>query len=244
KEKLGYPTQKPLALLERIIKASSNEGDVVLDPFCGCGTTIAAAEKLGRKWIGIDITILAINLIEKRIKEHFPDVKYEVKGIPTDVDSANKMASTRQGKFLFERWFITALGGQPHKSEGGGDSGIDGFMYFKDNNGIEHTIIISVKGGNYQPKDVRDLAHVVERENAAMGLLLALNEPTKGMLTEAAGAGLFHMPGTRAKTYPKIQIFTVKDYFDGKRPNIPDIRETLKRARREIRESEKPQKLL
>ncbi|RKZ33559.1 hypothetical protein DRQ19_02655, partial [bacterium] len=179
KEYLGYPTQKPLALLERIIKASSNEGDVVLDPFCGCGTAVVAAEKLGRKWLGIDITILAINLIEKRLKDHFPNVKFEIKGIPTDVNSARKMASTRQGKFLFEQWFITALGGQPFKSSGGGDSGIDGFMYFRDINGESHSIIISVKGGGYGPGAVRDLKVVIKRENAEMGILLALENPSK-----------------------------------------------------------------
>ncbi len=242
KERLGYPTQKPLALLERIIQASSNEGDVVLDPFCGCGTAVAAAEKFSRKWLGIDITILAINLIEKRMNDHFPDVKFEIKGIPTDIDSARKMASTRQGKFLFEQWFVTALGGQPFKSSGGGDTGIDGFMNFRDLNNEPHTIIVSVKGGSYNPSMVRDLARVVERENAAMGLLLALNEPTKGMLSEAASAGRYQMPEV-SRTYPKIQIFTVEDYFKGIRPDLPDTSETLKRAKREIREREKDQKL-
>ena len=242
KERLGYPTQKPLALLERIIKASSNEGDVVLDPFCGCGTTVAAAEKLGRKWLGIDITILAINLIEKRLKDHFPNVEFEIKGIPTDVNSARKMASTRQGKFLFEQWFITALGGQPFKSSGGGDSGIDGFMYFRDINGESHSIIISVKGGGYGPGAVRDLKGVIERENAEMGILLALENPSKQTIAEAASAGRYQMPEV-SRTYPKIQIFTVEDYFKGIRPDLPDTSETLKRAKREIRESEKPRKL-
>ncbi len=241
-EMLGYPTQKPLALLERIIKASSNEGDVVLDPFCGCGTTVAAAEKLGRKWLGIDITILAINLIEKRLKDHFPNVEFEIKGIPTDVNSARKMASTRQGKFLFEQWFITALGGQPFKSSGGGDSGIDGFMYFRDINGESHSIIISVKGGGYGPGAVRDLKGVIERENAEMGILLALENPSKQTIAEAASAGRYQMPEV-SRTYPKIQIFTVEDYFKGIRPDLPDTSETLKRAKREIRESEKPRKL-
>jgi len=241
KERLGYPTQKPQALLERIIKASSNEGDIVLDPFCGCGTTIAAAEKLGRKWLGIDITILAINLIEKRIKEHFPDAKYEEIGKPKDFESAKKL--TEQSKFLFEQWFVTELGGQPFKSSGGGDMGIDGFMYFKDNDGKDHTIILSVKGGSYNPSMIRDLKGVVERENAAIGLLLALNEPTDGMKKEAATAGLFQMPDTQ-RTYPKIQIFTVGDFFDNRRPNIPDVSDTLKKAKREIRESEKKTKLL
>lgn len=233
-ESLGYPTQKPVALLERIIKTSSNEGDIVLDPFCGCGTTIAAAEKLNRKWIGIDITILAINIIEKRIKEHFSDAKFEVIGIPKDVDSARKLA--QQSKFMFEQWFVTRLGGQPYKSTGGGDRGIDGFMYFKDNNGKDHTIILSVKGGNYTTSMVRDLKAVAERENASMGLLLALEEPTKGMRSEAASAGFFNMPGSQKK-YPKIQIYTVAEYFEGKRPNIPNISGTLKNAKKMGRES-------
>ena len=242
-ERLGYPTQKPLKLLERIIKASSNEGDVVLDPFCGCGTTVAAAEKLGRKWLGIDITILAINLIEKRLKDHFPNVEFEIKGIPTDVNSARKMASTRQGKFLFEQWFITALGGQPFKSSGGGDSGIDGFMYFRDINGESHSIIISVKGGGYGPGAVRDLKGVIERENAEMGILLALENPSKQTIAEAASAGRYQMPEV-SRTYPKIQIFTVEDYFKGIRPDLPDTSATLKRAKRIKREKEKTPNLL
>ncbi len=233
-ERVGYPTQKPLALLERIIKASSNEGDVVLDPFCGCGTTVAAAEKLGRRWIGIDITILAINLIEKRIKEHFPNTKYETKGIPKDIESAKTLA--QQSKFLFEQWFITALGGQPYKSTGGADRGIDGFMYFKDLTGKVHTIIISVKGGSYSVDMVRSLKAVVERENSAMGLLLALNLPTQAMLSEAASAGFFQIPGIQKK-YPKVQIFTVEEFFAGKRPKIPDISGTLKTAQKLIREN-------
>jgi site-specific DNA-methyltransferase (adenine-specific) len=240
KESLGYPTQKPVALLERILQTSSNVGDIVLDPFCGCGTTIAAAEKLGRKWIGIDITILAINLIEKRLRDHFPDVEYRLKGKPTDVDSAKQLAE--QSKFMFESWFVTILGGQPYKSSGGGDSGIDGFMYFKDNEGKDHTIIISVKGGNYTPGMVRDLKGVVERENASMGLLLALKEPTDGMKKEAISSGLFQMPDSQKK-YPKIQIFTVREFFEGIRPDIPDIGGTLKKAKRELRDSEKDQKL-
>jgi len=116
-------------------------------------------------------------------------------------------------------------------------------MYFKDSDGKDHTIILSVKGGSYNPSMIRDLKAVVERENAAIGLLLALNEPTKGMLSEAASAGLFQMPDAK-RTYPKIQIFTVAEYFEGKRPNIPDVSETLKKAKREQRESEKPQKLI
>jgi len=241
-ERLGYPTQKPVALLERILNASSNEGDVVLDPFCGCGTTIAAAEKLGRQWIGIDITVLATTLIKKRIEEHFPDAKFEVKGIPTDVASAREMASTRPGKFDFEKWFVLALDGQPHKSSGGGDKGIDGFMYFNDVNGKSHTVIISVKGGSYSVSMIRDLCHVVERDNASMGLLLALNNPTQGMISEAASAGRFHMPETE-RTYPRVQIFTVEDYFAGKRPDMPNVSATLKKAKRIKKTSEEKPKL-
>ncbi len=229
KEYLGYDTQKPLALLERIISASSKKGDVVLDPFGGCGTTIAAAEKLKRKWIGIDITIFAINLIERRINEHFPRVKYEVEGIPKDLPSAKQLASTRLGKFLFEKWFVTKIGGQPYKSSGGGDTGIDGFLFFHDVERNSHTVIISVKGGKYLPSDVRDLKGVVERENAAMGILLALHKPTKAALGEASSAGRFQMPKAK-KTYPKIQVYTVSEFFSDKNPDIPDTTDTLKKA--------------
>ncbi len=242
KERLGYPTQKPIVLLERIIQASSNEGDIVLDPFCGCGTTVAAAEKLGRKWLGIDITILAVNLIEKRMNEHFPDVKFEIRGIPNSVASAEKMASTRQGKFLFEQWFITTLGGQPFKSSGGADSGIDGYLHFRDINGKSHTIIIQVKGGGYNRENIAALNSVVDKENASMGLFLVLNNPTKQSLSEAASAGRYQMPEVE-RTYPKIQIFTIEDYFKGIRPDKPDTSMTLNKAKREIRESEKPPKL-
>jgi site-specific DNA-methyltransferase (adenine-specific) len=242
KERLGYPTQKPLALLDRIIRASSDEGGVVMDPFCGCGTAVAAAEKLGRRWIGIDITILAVNLIEKRLREHFPDVEYDIVGIPNDVPSAEKLASTREGKFLFEQWFVTALGGQPYKSSGGGDTGIDGFLYARDVKGKFHNVVISVKGGHYGPEAVRSLARVVDREVAAAGLLLALIKPSRGADAEAAGAGRFQMPGVE-RSYPKVQIFTVEDYFAGKRPDLPDTSGTLKKAARVKREREKDQQL-
>jgi len=240
KERLGYPTQKPEALLERVIKASSNERDVVLDPFCGCGTTLAVAEKLGRKWIGIDITVLAINAVEKRLRDHYPDVEYKVLGVPTDVPSAERLAG--DDKFDFEKWFVTALGGQPYRSRGGGDKGIDGFLYARDVKGGQHNVIISVKGGGYGPGAVRDLKGVVEREGAIAGLLLALKRPSKQAEAEAAGAGRFQMPGVE-RGYPKVQIFTVEDYFAGKRPDLPDTSETLKKAARVKREREKNHQL-
>ena len=132
------------------------------------------------------------------------------------------MVETHSGRFEFESWFIRVLGGQPYKSTGGGDSGIDGFMYFKDVEGKWHNVIVSVKGGAYTPSDVRDLCRVVKREEASMGLLLAINSPSQGMATEAATAGRFQMPKVN-RSYPKVQIFTVQDYFDGKLPDIPDI---------------------
>jgi len=226
-ERLGYPTQKPEALLERIISASTNEDDIVLDPFCGCGTAVAAAEKLHRKWIGIDITHLAITLIKKRMLDHFPDAKFEVVGEPKSVDAAYELFM--QSPFQFESWAVSLLGGQPYKSAGGGDSGIDGILYFKDYKGKHHRIIIEVKGGGYNPKDVRSLKGVIEREEAPMGVLLALKAPTKGMLTEAASAGKWTMPGSR-KSYPVIQIVTIEEIFSGKFPPLPDTSETLKKA--------------
>jgi adenine specific DNA methylase Mod len=232
KERLGFPTQKPLELLERIIQASSNEGDVVLDPFCGCGTAVVAAEKLGRKWIGIDITHLAISLIKKRITDHFPDAKFEVIGEPKSVDDARTLFG--QSAFQFESWAVSLIGGQPYKSTGGGDSGIDGLLYFKDYDSKFHRIIIEVKGGGYHPKEIRALAAVIAREEAPMGILLALEKPTRGMVTEAAAMGKWKMPGSRGE-YPILQIITIEDIFDGKKPDIPDTSETLKKAKREKR---------
>jgi DNA modification methylase len=235
-ERIGFPTQKPVALLERIVQASSNEGDVVLDPFCGCGTAVVAAEKLGRQWIGIDITHLAISLIKKRVKDHFPDAKFEVVGEPTSVDAAEELF--KQSAFQFESWAVSLIGGQPYKSTGGGDTGMDGFLFFKDFEGNFHRIVIEVKGGDYQPKDIRSLAHVLKREESPMGILVALRPPTKGMLGAAAELGKWTMPGSR-KSYPVMQIVTIQDFFDGKKPELPDTSETLKKAKRETREREK-----
>jgi site-specific DNA-methyltransferase (adenine-specific) len=240
-ERIGYPTQKPLALIERIIEASSNQGDVVMDPFCGCGTAVVAAEKLGRQWIGIDVTHLAIALVKKRLHDHFPEVQFQVKGEPESVEAARELAN--QSKFQFEAWAVSLLGGQPYKSKGGGDTGIDGLLYFKDFKGMFHKIIIEVKGGGYQPKDIRALGNVLERENAPLGVIIALESPTKGMLSEAAGLGTWKMPGSR-KEYPVLQLFTIQDFFNGRKPDLPDTSETLKKAKREIRESEKTKNFL
>jgi len=243
KERLGYPTQKPVALLKRIIQASSNEGDVVLDPFCGCGTAVVAAEKLGRKWIGIDITHLAVTLMKKRLRDNFhliPYEDYDVIGEPKSVAAAIELAE--HSKSQFEFWAVSLVGGQPYKSKGGGDTDIDGFLNFMDYEGDYHRIIIEVKGGGYQPKDVRSLHDVMQRESAPMGILIALKKPTKGMLSYAASLGTWQMPGSFRK-YPVLQIFTIEEHFDKRKPDLPDTSMTLKKAKREIRESEKPQKL-
>ena len=228
KETLGYPTQKPISLLERIISSSSNEGEIVMDPFCGCGTAVAAAEKLGRKWIGIDITYLAIALIKKRIIDHFPDAKFEIVGEPKSTDDAKQLFL--QSPFQFESWAVSLLDGQPYKSAGGGDTGIDGLLYFKDYEQKHHKIIIEVKGGGYNPKDVRALKAVIKREGAPLGVLLAMNKPTKGMLTEAAEAGKWAMPGSK-RYFPVIQIVTIDNFLAGKRPELPDTSGTLKKAK-------------
>jgi len=240
KEMLGYQTQKPLDLLERIIQASSNEGDIVMDPFCGCGTAVAAAEKLGRKWIGIDITHLAISLIKKRMRDHFPDVKFDVIGEPESLEAAKELADLN--KFQFEAWAVSLLGGQPYKSKGGGDRGVDGLLYFMDFEENFHRIIIQVKGGGYTLESVQRLKSTMDDENAPLGVFLALKQPSKGMLSYAASLGKWQMPGS-LKEYPVMQIFTIENYYIGNRPDLPDTSETLKRAKREIRESEKPQKL-
>ncbi len=240
KERVSYPTQKPLKLLNKIILASSNPGDVVLDPFCGCGTAVVAAEKLGRKWIGIDVTHLAISLIKKRLRDHFPDVQFKTVGEPESVEGALELF--KESAFQFEAWAVSLLGGQPYKSKGGRDTGIDGLLFFKDFEGRFHKIIIEVKGGGYHPKDIRSLAQVLNRKEAPLGILIALEEPTPGMLTEAAALGKWKMPGSN-REFPVLQIITIRDFFEGKMPKLPDTSETLKKARREIRESEKNEKL-
>ncbi len=234
-ETLGYPTQKPLSLLERIISASSAEGDVVLDPFCGCGTTIAAAEKLHRKWIGIDITFLAVALIKKRILEHFPDADFEVFGEPTSQEDAKALFN--QSPFQFESWAVSFLGGQPYKSSGGGDTGIDGFLYFQDYKKKYHKVIIEVKGGKYQPKDVRALSAVMEREGSPLGVLIAMNAPTAGMKRDATTLGKWTLPGSDRK-FPVLQIITIDDLFAGKLPDLPDTKGTLKKAQQVVRKKD------
>ena len=191
KEFLGYPTQKPAALLERIIAASSNPGDVVLDPFCGCGTTVHAAQKLGRNWIGIDVTHLAISLVERRLKDAFPDIDFEVIGVPRDIASARDLAA--RDKHQFQWWAVSLVEAVPQGgSKKGADRGIDGIRWVTTGNraGDVDRIIVSVKGGaNVSVRDVRDLVGTVEREKALGGLLITLDPPTRDMTREAASHG-------------------------------------------------------
>jgi DNA modification methylase len=226
KERLGYPTQKPLALLERIIAASSNEGDVVLDPFCGCGTAVDAAQKLGRRWIGIDVTHLSIGLIERRMQDRYGDaLYYEVIGTPNDTDSALRLAAEEPHQFQY--WITQAIGGQPFQGgRKGMDRGIDGYIYFTktgDTLGKSSTeaAIISVKAGQrVGVAMVRDLKGVMEREKADIGIFVCVIQPTREMEREAAAAGVYTDPGTQ-QTYPRLQIYTLAEYFAGLRPKVP-----------------------
>lgn len=230
-ERLGYPTQKPVALLERIINASSNEGDVVLDPFCGCGTTVHAAQKLKREWIGIDITNLAISLIEKRLADAFPGVRFELHGTPKDMDGARDLAA--QDKYQFQWWAVSLVKAVPYGGKKkGADTGIDGLIYFKPDANVTEKAIVSVKGGdNVNVAMVRDLGFVVKREKAQMGVFITLAEPTKPMLTEAVKEGFYDTPYGK---YPRLQIITVEELLNGKQPHIPLIDHSgFKKAARE-----------
>ncbi len=235
KERLGYPTQKPEALLERILRASSNEGDLVLDPFCGCGTTVQVAERLRRRWIGIDITHLAIGLIKKRLSDAFgPEIKtrYEVVGEPTDYRGAAQLAA--ENKFQFQAWALGQCGARVADSnKKGADRGIDGRLYFHDDeSGHSKQIIFSVKGGGVSVPQVRDLRGVIEREKAEIGVFLSFESPTKPMLKEAAEAGFYK--STDGTTYARLQILTIQQILDGKQPEYPLHRRdaTFKKAPR------------
>ncbi|MBM3235004.1 site-specific DNA-methyltransferase [Candidatus Poribacteria bacterium] len=227
KERLGYPTQKPEALLERIIKASSNEGDVVLDAFCGCGTTVAVAQRLKRRWIGVDITHLAITVIKSRLQNAFGDgVKYRVIGEPQDLASAKALAEQDRGRHEFERWALGLVGAFPLIPGGkkGADAGIDGVIRFQDvdphnpKKNITLEIIVQVKSGKASVKDIRDLWGVIEREKAIIGVLITLENPTPPMIVEAIKAGYYERWGQK---YPKIQIRTIEALFQGKKIDSP-----------------------
>lgn len=241
-ELLGYPTQKPLALLERIISASSREGDVVLDPFCGCGTAVHAAQKLKRKWIGIDITHLAVSLIEKRLSDAFGKrCKYAVHGTPQDVEAARDLA--RRDKYQFQYWAVSLVGAQPSQGrKKGADAGVDGLKFFRDLSKKEvHKLVVSVKGGeNLKADDVRALMAVREREGAEIALFISLEEPTKGMTKDAATAGFYECANGRK--VPRVQLLTIAGLLSGsQRAEHPDYEPDLnyKRAEEEATAEQK-----
>ena len=239
KERLGYPTQKPEALLERIINASSNEGDVVLDPFCGCGTAVVAAERLNRQWIGIDITHLAISLIRHRLHDTFgSDLRpYDVIGEPEDVGSAEALA--RQDRYQFEWWALGLVDARPARDKRKrADSGIDGYInFFDDNSGKPKRIVVQVKSGHVNRGMIATLKGDMEREKAELGLFVTLEEPTRPMLQEAVAAGFYepeHYPGQQ---YPRLQILTIDELLAGKPAEYPrmGLQTTFRQAPRRRR---------
>ena len=246
-EYLGYPTQKPLALLERIINASSNQGDVVLDPFCGCGTAVHAAEKLKRQWIGIDITHLAVSLIEKRMKEAFPYLAnkdaFEIIGTPQDLGAARDLAE--RDKHQFQLWACTLVGAQPYKGgKKGADGGIDGMLWIEvggtGKSSQTEKVIVQVKGGVHVNRaNIATLKGDIDREKAAIGLFITLAEPTQPMKTEAAAAGHWESPVAFGgqQDFPRVQILTIEGLLSGKeRPQFPDLsrgEQTFKKAKTE-----------
>jgi site-specific DNA-methyltransferase (adenine-specific) len=224
--------------LERIIAASSNPGDLVLDPFCGCGTTIAAAHQLGRRWIGIDITHLSISLMKNRLKDAYklePKRDYDVKGEPEDLSAARQLAA--DDRFQFQWWALSLIEARPVGGEGregkkGADKGIDGVILFVDDNTNKaKRAVVQVKSGHVKSPDIRDLRGVLDREGAALGLFITLENPTKDMLAEAAAAGVYHSPGWN-RDYPRLQILTIADLLNGVEPKMPPASVTFRQAQR------------
>ncbi|HYX40137.1 MAG TPA: DNA methyltransferase, partial [Pyrinomonadaceae bacterium] len=236
KEKLGYPTQKPEALLERIISASSNEGDVVLDPFCGCGTTINVAERLHRRWLGIDITHLAVALIQSRLRDTFGTElsDYTVHGTPQDAASAEALAL--QDRYQFQWWALSLIDARPAQDKKKGkDTGIDGYIRYLEREGEPaKTILVQVKSGKVSSRDIRDLVGVLDREKAVIGIFITLQSPTKDMIKEAISAGFY---SSQWGNFPRLQILTIEDLLTGKTTALyPRLNAaTFKRATRQRR---------
>jgi site-specific DNA-methyltransferase (adenine-specific) len=214
-ERLGYPTQKPEALLTRIIEASCPAEGVVLDPFCGCGTAVVVAEKLNRRWIGIDLTYLAISLIKSRLTA-MGSSDYTVLGEPTTADDAADLAA--EDPYQFQWWALGLIGARPAEGKKGADQGIDGRLFFFDGDAKPRQVIVSVKAGKVQPSYVRDLRGVIDREQAQIGVLISFNEPTDPMKKEAASAGFYTSPWGQ---HPRIQLLTVAELLAGKRIDMP-----------------------
>ncbi len=236
-ERMGYPTQKPLELLERILLASSNPGDVVLDPFCGCGTTVAAAQKLGRRWMGIDITHLAIALQRYRLESMFPGIQFRVVGEPQDVAAARQLA--RENRYQFQWWALSLvrakpLGGETGSKEGkkGKDRGIDGVINFiDDSSGKAKRVIVQVKSGKVKSGDIRDLIGTLQREQAQLAVFITLEPASKEMLAEAATAGFYESLGW-GQNFPRCQILTIGQLLEGAKVQMPPAFGTFKQAQK------------
>ncbi len=254
RERLGYPTQKPEALLERVILAGSNEDDVVLDPFCGCGTAVAVAERLGRRWVGIDVTHLAISLMKSRLRDTFGTQlsEYDVVGVPQDLESARALAteSEHDGRYQFEYWALGLVAARPgNNRRRGADAGVDGYInFFDDESGKAKTVLVQVKSGHVQRNIIATLKGDMEREQAEMGLLVTLEPPTGPMVQEAAAAGFYvpeHFPD---RQFPRVQIATIEDLLSGNGPDVPRLgladAPTFRRAPRRRRSEGRSQRML
>ena len=253
-ERLGYPTQKPEALLERIIQASSNEGDVVIDPFCGCGTAVAVAERLGRRWTGIDVTHLAISLMKSRLHDTFGTQlsEYDVVGVPQDIASAKALAeeSEHDGRYQFEYWALGLVDARPGNSRRrGADAGVDGYInFFDDESGKAKTVLVQVKSGHVQRNVIATLKGDMEREQAEMGLLVTLEPPTGPMRQEADAAGFYvpeHFPD---RQFPRVQMATIEELLNGNGPDVPRLgladAPTFRRAARHRRSEGRAARML
>ena len=237
-EKLGYETQKPLALVERLIQTSSNEADLVLDPFCGCGTAVVAAQKLKRRWIGIDVTHLAVALMKYRLRSVFgDDVSYDVHGEPVDTESARALA--QQDRYQFQYWALSLIQARPEPKDEkkGADRGIDGVIYLLEGKGAARPVIIQVKSGNVARGDVGNLIGAVSNNSAAMGLFITLEPPTGPMKLEATTAGFYKFP-LNGREYPKIQIRTIEELLLGKGFDLPLRPIQFKQAERYVEAAE------
>ena len=243
KERLGYPTQKPLALLERIIRASSNEGDLVLDPFCGCGTAIDAAHALGRRWAGIDITHLSVALMKYRLRDRYqllPGRDYAVIGEPTSLPGARQLAA--EDRYQFQWWALSLVGAKPlgapsgsRRGKRGADRGIDGVIHFLGDGGAAERALIQVKSGGVNSGDIRDLRGTLERENAALAAFITLEAPSQPMQTEALAAGFYETEAWGR--FPRLQVLTIEDLLAGATLEMPREHGTFRRAPR----AERPQ---
>ena len=220
RERLGYDTQKPLALLERIVNASSNTGDFVLDPFCGCGTTVVAAHNQGRQWAGIDLSAFAIDLIQD--KRFAPlNVTANIRGIPADLDSARRLANAKPADF--QAWAVTRVPGLMPSSSMSGDGGVDGrgTMLARPQGSDSRLVLAQVKGGRFVLGQFRDFLHAMERDRAAIGLYITLDTANSpGARSEIARLGSVRIG---ANEYPRAQLWSITDYFNGQLPDLPTM---------------------